>query len=419
VGTKYTLDRVTNFTGLDHAGYAFLSEDLPGTLVLNRFGAAPFFSKSQVTLLNLTSGAFDDIARNIDWPNVATIVGEEVFGFKAAVVGSGFLVPSHTLGGVWVVEASARPEVLKSGPVKITKDKEIRWKPDSGWFYHKAEVVDMNGDGLLDIVTSRCADSVEPFNSKLSELLWLEQPKTGALDGTPWVEHHIQEGPDFLFEVAPQTLTGAELGVCAAEYIGERLIYVHGSTAGGYATRVIDDELGHGFGCTWVDLNGDGKLDLLATNHVNQDGSVFAYSWDGNLSNSATSVRKHVLATGFSAVSRSAGQAAPGDAIPFFAEPGNTSGKPMILVSADNGNAIYGLVPARPNDPTDWTYTKQLLSYIGADVGRIAIGDTDRDGFNEFFVPAYDHGQVVHFKIRPTAGPHVPAVLPTVTDVVV
>merc|ERR1712032_1500289 len=188
----------------------------------------------------------------------------------------------------------------------------------------------------------------------------------------------------------------------------------------GYATRVVDDELGHGFGCTWVDINGDGHLDLLATNHLNQNGSVFAYSWDGDLSDNSTTVHKRTLATGFSAVSTSVGQAAPGDAIPFFAEPGNASGKPLILVSADNGNAIYVLVPAAPHDPGDWTYTKQLLSYIGADVGRIAIGDTDRDGFNEFFVPAYDRGQVVHFKIRPTAGPHVvPAVLPPVTDVVV
>merc|ERR1712083_473351 len=97
------------------------------------------------------------------------------------------------------------------------------------------------------------------------------------------------------------------------------------------------------------------------------NGSVFAYSWDGDLSSSATLVRKHVLATGFSAVSTSTGQASPGDAIPFFAEPGNTTGKPLILVSADNGNAVYVLVPNAPNDPNDWTYTKQLLEYIGAD----------------------------------------------------
>lgn len=396
---EYSFERVRNYTGLSHAGYAFLSEQLPGSLLLNRFGAAPFFGKSQVSLVNLTSGASHDVANNIDWPNVATIVDETVFGFKAAIIGSGFLVPSHTTGGIWIVELAEEPKVLTSGPVKITKDLKS-WKPDSGWFYHQGTLVDMNGDGRLDIVTSRCAYSVEPFNPKQGKLVWLEHPASGALDGTPWVEHEMQDGPDFIFEVAPKALTGSDIGVCAAEYIGERLSYVHGSESAGYSTRVVDDALGHGFGCTWVDLNGDGKLDLLATNHLNQNGSVFAYTWDGDLADKSTKVQKHVLATGFNAATTSAGQASPGDAIPFFAKTANTVGKPLLLVSADNGNYICVLVPNAPNDPSDWTYNKKVIEYIGADVGRAAIGDTDGDGINEIFVPAYDAGQLVQYKIK-------------------
>jgi len=396
---EYQFERVRNYTGLDHAGYGFLSDLLPGSLLLNRFGAAPIFGKSQVSLVNLTSGDVKDLATNIDWPNVATIIDEKTFGFKAAIIGSGFLVPTHTNGGIWIVELDTEPKVLTKGPVKITKDLKT-WKPESGWFYHRGELIDMNGDGLLDIVTSRCAYSVVPWNKKEGKLVWLEHPTHGALDGTPWTEHAIADGPDFLFEPAPKAVSGDEFGACAAEYVGERLTYVHGSEKLGYSTRVVDAELGHGFGCTWVDLNGDGKLDLLATNHLNQGGSVFAYTWDGDLGDNSSTVHKHVLATGFNAATTGAGQAAPGDAIPFFVETKNAHGKPLILVSADNGNYICYLVPNAPNDPSDWTYTKKMIEFIGVDVGRPAIADTDGDGYNEIFVPAYDAGQVLQYKVK-------------------
>eukprot|EP00966_Prymnesium_polylepis_P265911 6142524-Prymnesium_polylepis.2 len=160
--------------------------------------------------------------------------------------------------------------------------------------------------------------------------------------------------------------------------------------------------------------------------------------------------------------------------------------KPFIIVSADNGNAIYNLAPIdqvrvtlarilthsptltltptptsipRPHlapvvqaDPSNWAYTKQQLSFIGADVGGLAVGgthlrpdsnpaavcthgrfarhhptdrgpdfrsnrvlhpslaadspaavaspprpDTDGDGFAELYVPAYDLGVVSKF----------------------
>jgi hypothetical protein len=401
------LELVRNITNVSHAGYAFLSDKLPGKLLLNRFGAAPIFGKSQVSLVDLASGSHIDVASNIDWPNVATVVDESVFGFSAAIIGAGFLVPSHTTGGIWVVELSAQPKNLTQGPVKITKDLKS-WRPDSGWFYHEGVLRDMNGDGLLDIVTTRCAYSVEPFNPKAGKLIWLEHPKTGALDGTPWVEHFIADGPDFIFSVAPTTFSGADnLGVCSSEFISGKLTYTQGNEKTGYKTVVVDDTIGHGFGCTFVDLNADGKMDLLATNHLNQNGSVFAYTWDGDLVTS--SVSKHTLATGYSAVTNGAGTASPGDAIPFFAKTtGNDGKKPLILVSADNGNYIEILVP-NSADANDMTYSKQATTYIGADVGRIAIGDTDGDGVNELFVPAYDAGQIVQYKL--TTGTDAPATI--------
>mmetsp|Transcript_7986 Transcript_7986/g.11109 ORF Transcript_7986/g.11109 Transcript_7986/m.11109 type:complete len:208 (+) Transcript_7986:44-667(+) len=183
----YVFHRARNYTGLDHAGYAVLSDELPGSLLLSRFGATPFVGKSEVTLLDLESGSETQLATSIDWPNLPTIVDKSVFGFKAAVVGAGFLVPSHTMGGIWIIELSEKPEVLKAGPVKVSRDSSESHLPDSGWFYHQAYMVDMNNDGRLDILTSRCADSVEPWNPKGAKLVWLEHPASGALNGSAWV----------------------------------------------------------------------------------------------------------------------------------------------------------------------------------------------------------------------------------------
>merc|ERR1719262_735287 len=116
------------------------------------------------------------------------------------------------------MEAAASPQNL-TAPVKLTEDKK-------GWFYHQAYFIDINGDGRLDILTARAQYGLLPWSSKAGEMIWLEQPATEPLSGTPWVEHKLADGPDF--------------------------------------------------GCSWTDINGDGNLELLVTNHQNQDGSVFA-----------------------------------------------------------------------------------------------------------------------------------------------
>eukprot|EP00966_Prymnesium_polylepis_P061722 1432419-Prymnesium_polylepis.1 len=98
-------------------------------MVMTRFDATPVFGKSYISLVDLKTKSVENIATAIEcaahsaqtpggrlrgplrpcargslllrrsWPNVPTTLNASVFGFTVVVVGSGFLVPSHTTGG--------------------------------------------------------------------------------------------------------------------------------------------------------------------------------------------------------------------------------------------------------------------------------------------------------------------------------
>jgi hypothetical protein len=326
----------------------------------------------------------------IRWPNVVTTVDSSVFGVPAMLVGNGFLVPSYSHGGVWAMEKSVNPMSLLH-PVKITQDRAHPAEP--GWFYHKAVLVDMDGDGKLDVVTSRCQYGLAPASERRGELVWLGQPDSDPFSGKPWTAHHLVDGPDFFFCQHPSTKA---LALAAPEFISQKLVYywMENSTM---QSRVLDDSLGPGFSCSWVDVNGDGHLDLLATNHVNRNGAVYAYTFTEDDIHVAQ-VTRHVLSNGFNAVSSAHGLFSPGDAIAFNPKPDGL-GKPLIFVSGDNSNSIYMVVPNSEN-ATDWGYTTQLVDFLGATIGRPAIGDTDGDGNPDIYVPAYESNVIVHYELR-------------------
>jgi len=398
-GGRYVLSWKENISAPLPTGYAEFHAEMPGLMTVTAFEGTPFFGKHAVYSLN-TSDLADGLRElpgtgTINWPNSAAGVSSSVFGFDAFLVASGFLVPTHTRGGVFVVDASTDGAHLPA-PVKITRDKYQWLRPDSGWFYHKAHLVDMNGDGRLDVLTARCQYGVWPWSNKRGELLWLEQPATDPLSGQHWAEHFLDEGPDFLFCVHPSS---ERLVFATTEFLNERTV-LYWLEGGELHSRVIDNDTGPGFSCSWTDLNGDGREELLATNHLNQGGSVYAYSFNTDDATTSNATR-HVLASGFHAFSEAGGSASPGDAEAFWPEIG-AGGKPHVFVSGDNSNSIFVLVP-NSQDPNDWNYSKQELADIGADVGRPALADIDGDGFTDVFIPAYDNRELVHFEFSAAA----------------
>merc|ERR1711935_1185913 len=341
---KVMVDHVGDFSfqfvknySVHKPGYTLL--DGNHKMTITSFEATPLVGKSGIYDLNLDDGKVAEIAgtSQIRWPNVPVRVSPDVFGFDALLVGSGFLTPSYGQGGMWIMEDSTVypvPSRLKD-PVKISQPKI---DPDGDdWFYHLGSLIDMNGDGKLDVLTSRChydAIPVPGAKPKVGYLVWLEQPAKDPLTSGPWKEHVLSEGPDFQFAPKPGN-SRADFGVAAAEFLNARLSYyffvddmIH--------SRVIDANLGPG---------------------------------------------------------------SPGDAFTFQPKVGRT-GKPYIFVSGDNSNSIFCLVP-NSEAASDWTYTKVELAFLGADIGRASIADTDGDGFVEIYVPAFDNDLIAVFTMGP------------------
>ena len=164
---------------------------------------------------------------------------KEIFG-EGYINASGFLVPGKSTGNINYIDNSGNV-------TKLVKNKR-------GFFYHSVKWADMNGDGLLDMVTARAKKPI--FGASKGELIWLEQPANGELL-KQWKEHLITEGPDVNFILEDLTNDG-QPEIIATEFFSEKLsvTYKEGSE---WKKVIIDDKIKRGFDLEMVDLNNDGK----------------------------------------------------------------------------------------------------------------------------------------------------------------
>jgi len=323
----------------------------------------------------------------ITWPNDPYFVPTGTIpGFSQIVmIGSGFLVPTKTSGYINAIDVQSG-DVYQVSPYL------------EEWFYHRVRFMDVDGDGLQDIITSRATKPT--FGSGQGELVWLKQPSSNTFDN-PWTLTHLYGGPDFLFDLIDVNGDGY-YEVAAAEFFGLQLTLTY-STKGNFSDPttlkqvVIDANLKAGFDVHVLDVNGDGKKDLVATNHLGDGtGAVYAYevppNWqEGNWP-------RHVLASGFPVTEPGYGQAAPGAAIPFYPKTSTTSGRAWIILSGDGSQCAYEL---RPKSATGWDYSMTTIVNTAATVGQPTVADVNGDGWAEVFLSAYDTGIVYVYTYAP------------------
>jgi hypothetical protein len=322
--------------------------------------------------LKLATRDLAPASTKVSWPNHVASADTGLFGPGKLIVGSGFLIPGYKTGSISIVDQ-------KTGlATRIVK-------PKSEYFYHRAAFHDVNKDGQMDIITARA--KLGWFGDHDGELIWLEKPKSD--DTNYWTEHLIASGPDVNFVV---TSHQGALTIIATEFFSKRLS-MHWLINGNWEHKIIDDTIGAAFDLSLVDLNRDGRMDLLATNHQGDaTASVFAYEFPRDWR--THDWQRHTLLTGIETVVKGQGAASPGSALTWE----HSIGKPDIFVAGDGSGRVHWLSP-KSTDSSDWDYSEQIVLDVGSTVGQMTLGAKDAEGHPHLFVPAYDANRIHVFKL--------------------
>ena len=339
----------------------------------------------------LSSMAETHVPGTITWPNDVTAAPKDVFGSDGIVVGGGFLVPGKSDGGLYF---SASSNSASSEFVELISQ--------SGWFYHRALFADIDGDGKQEMISCRAN---KPIIGNTDTMLVTLKPQDASNPTGAWVETELGAGCDALFTVADLNGDGIP-EVIAASYFTSQLNLFYSTAKTGFTNAAdvkmvtLDSSIGAAFDVQVTDVNGDGKVDLLVSNHqgsgADPSGSVYAYEIPSDITNVAGYTR-HTLAEGFPVTQGGFNQASPGSPVAFHPTPQTSSGPAYIALAGDAAQIAYVLVPGS----TAWSYTTTLLHDCGCTVGKLAVADINGDGYSELFIPCYDNGNLVAYSFAP------------------
>jgi len=265
--------------------------------------------------------------------------------------------------------------------------------------------LDVDGDGLEDVITARATKPIVGRSG--GELMWYKQPDSNPLNGG-WKGEVITNGPDVYFRLLDHDNDASTApAIIAAEFFSTQLTiyyttekYWANANSKSIKKQVIDTTIGPVFDIQIVDLNNDGNLDLLVTNHVDNAtlSGVYAYEIPKDFTSEWP---KHVLANDIPTLKKGNNQASPGEAQPIHAKVSDEGKKkPYILLAGDGAEKAF-LLTAKSEDHSDWTYDIETVLDAKGTVGQPAVGDADGDGYNEFFVPDYDNGYVYGYTFSP------------------
>jgi len=207
----------------------------------------------------------------------------------------------------------------------------------------------------------------------------------------------LLDGPDIFFTLYDFDGDGQE-EILATQFFSSKTVLYWGnwSDPSSIKSRVIDNTIGPPYAPQVIDLNYDGKVDVLISNH---DGSssvsaVFAYEIPKNIYSGTW--KRHTLASGFITRESGVGQASPGEGYALYPNLRDTKRKPCILLSGDGSQQAYFMQPTSEN-PTNWNYNITVIVDSDSTVGQIAYHDLNDDGFMDFLVPLYNSNEILAF----------------------
>jgi len=128
-----------------------------------------------------------------------------------------------------------------------------------------------------------------------------------------------------------------------------------------------------------VDLNNDGKYELLVNNHESKESKngIWAYTCpeDGDLMNGEFT--KKTIATGFNVeFDLFYPQSSPGYPYPIWPNGKHEGERAHLFVAGDGDYSAHDFYPTGDN-PDDFEYTDNLIENSGGTVGALAFSDVD------------------------------------------
>lgn len=358
-------------------------------LVVSRFGK-PLSSGGSVTIYERTGGLDEwtqhpvvTAADNIPFPNDTQVADLNGDGLADLIVGGGFFSCSFGPTGCgslqWFEQAAAGGWVRHNLVA-----------PSNSRFYHRGIPTDVNGDGILDIVTVRETNSS-------AQTVWFEGTAgSGAARFTatphvigsgggslPVVEDVDGDGDDDI--VSPQFFHSGSTFVWF-----ERTADPSPTTPSGtWVRRALNSAgLGRGFEVERVpNLLGDGEPRWLGTNHQNSVDSVRAGLFMiSDTANPATPRPSERVSTGVAPRPTGLNVLAPGL---FGTGDLNGDGRIDVVMSGDGDARLFALL-----QNADSSFTTYRLADDMGQAGGAEVTDLDGDGHPEALFTSYEKGVI-------------------------
>lgn len=346
----------------------------------------------------------------MNWPNDAVRVPDGVVPFEAVAVPQGFLaaIPPGRLSLINLDDPGRQEYIVHQstgGPPGDSCDSSSNVSKPR--FYHDLAFVDMDNDGFRDIATVRSSFKVQGPGSICfftGELVWFENPGAALSPGVQWEEHVLlgfpvtESGPDTSIEAYDFENDGIPELIATSFFINGGFIRIYGAPVGqpwssvdqvnGPFVRqglIAAGAQGQVFDIELVDLNLDGKIDVLSTNHQGDNcfsvtqsaipGRVNAYEQpaSGNVFGGGwvrrtlkDDIRPNPT---FPAPTAGPGRLAPGKAHAFTTVRGlQGKTKPWIVVGGDEASKVWLLTPKSPSK-TNWEYQSAVIFDINDTYG--------------------------------------------------